>query len=65
MYETSRDILLSKKNATLSNSVVSQYDYTVNPIGQRTSRAQTGTYDNVRNLAQIGMAMNLARGLDK
>ena len=42
-YETNRDILLSKQNATLSNSIVSQFDYSVNPIGQRTSRSQTGT----------------------
>ena len=42
-YETNRDILLSKQNATLSNAVVSQFDYSVNPLGQRTSRDQTGT----------------------
>mgnify|MGYP000928638826 CR=1 FL=1 len=41
-YETNRDILLSKENATLSNSIVSQFAYSVNPIGQRTSRTQTG-----------------------
>ena len=42
-YETNRDVLLSKQNAALSNSIVSQFDYSVNPIGQRTSRSQTGT----------------------
>ena len=42
-YETNRDVLLSKQNATLSNAVVSQFDYSVNSIGQRTSRSQTGT----------------------
>ena len=41
-YESNRDVLLSKQNATLSNSIVSQFDYSVNPIGQRTSRTQTG-----------------------
>ena len=42
-YEVNRGVLLGKQNTALSNSIVSQFDYTVNPIGQRTSRSQTGT----------------------
>ena len=42
-YEANRDVLLSKQNKILSDIIVSQFDYSVNPIGQRTSRSQTGT----------------------
>jgi RHS repeat-associated protein len=48
-YEPNRDVLTSKQNkvtvganANINNGVVSQYDYTINAIGQRTSRSQSG-----------------------
>ena len=46
-YEPNRDVLTSKQNripiGTNTNNIVSPYDYTVNAIGQRVSRTQSGT----------------------
>jgi RHS repeat-associated protein len=46
-YEPNRDILTTKQNRVTTgpnaNSIISQYDYTVNPLGQRTTRTQSGT----------------------
>ena len=41
-YELNRDVLASKQNK-LGTSVISQYDYAVNAIGQRTGVATRGT----------------------
>ncbi|MDR3229196.1 MAG: hypothetical protein LBT53_07280 [Puniceicoccales bacterium] len=46
-YEPNRDVLTSKQNritvGASANTIASQYDYTVNSIGQRTARSQSGT----------------------
>ena len=46
-YEPNRAVLATKQNRVTTgpntNAIVSQYDYTVNALGQRTTRTQTGT----------------------
>ena len=46
-YESNRDVLTTKQNRVTigpnTNSIISRYDYTVNAIGQRVSRTQSGT----------------------
>jgi RHS repeat-associated protein len=46
-YEADRNIITTKQNRVTTgpntNAIVSQYDYTVNAIGQRTTRTQSGT----------------------
>jgi RHS repeat-associated protein len=41
-YETHRDVLATLAN-TVGSATVSRFDYTVNKLGQRTQRANTGT----------------------
>jgi len=41
-YDSARDVLLSKENK-VGTTTISKYDYTVNRIGQRTEREQSGT----------------------
>jgi len=41
-WETTRDVLTEKENK-VGTTVVSAYDYSVNPLGQRTEVAKTGT----------------------
>ena len=46
-YEPNRDVVVTKQNRVTvgfeANSIASQYDYTVNALGQRVSRTQSGT----------------------
>jgi RHS repeat-associated protein len=71
-YEASRDILASKQNK-VGTTVISQYDYTVNSIGQRTAVSTRGTafpsmpswlwgYDS---LGQVTRADSSVPGLDR
>lgn len=47
-YDTKRDVLLTKENKIGATSI-SKYDYTVNRIGQRTERAQSGSAFSATN----------------
>lgn len=50
-YETSRNVLDTKKNE-VGSTLVSGYDYTVNDLGQRTDLSQTGTaFATARSIA--------------
>ena len=50
-YEPTRNILASKQNK-VGTTVISQYDYTVNALGQRTNVSQVGTaFQAVRSIA--------------
>jgi len=67
-YEPNRDVLASKQNK-VGTSVISQYDYTVNAIGQRTAVATRGTafptapswlwgYDAIGQLTRADSSIN-------
>jgi RHS repeat-associated protein len=71
-WEPDRDVLDLKQNK-VGTSVISQYDYTVNAIGQRTNLSQTGSaFSSARStawaydsLGQVTRADSSIPGLDR